>query len=131
MTYARVIPRDLFNEGSLLNLLGMLALRLDDMQRGHTASLDHVHDGQFVIEQDPSDGSISCANVRLHIAGRSVHLYRPLNSRNPSPLWVVPNGDEEGLFDALRVFDDGGSVSPEFLALIQPGALPPVDGEEA
>lgn len=129
MAYRRVIPRDLFNEGSLLNLLGLLWLKLDDDRR-HLANLEHVDDGPFVVDQDPADGSISTPNVRLIIDRRPVHLYRPLNARSPNPLWVRPNGDDEGDFDDTRVFTEDGALDPEFLALIRPALAGTPDSDE-
>ena len=38
MTYTRVIPRDLFNEGDLLKCYGRLWILLDET-RGHVAQL--------------------------------------------------------------------------------------------
>lgn len=106
MTYQRVIPRDLFNEGDLLNCLGRLWIKLDE-RRDHNARL-RQRDGPFVIEQDPADGSISCETVVLKVAGPPVHLFRPLNARDKWPLWAR-FGDED-----VRVFDLDGELSPEF-----------------
>ncbi len=116
MTYTRVIPRDLFNEGDLLNCLGRLWLKLDE-RRDHSARMRHRHEaGPFNIDQDPSDGSISCENVLLKIDGRHVHLFRPLNARSKWPLWCRDDIDD------VRVFDEAGDLDPEFVVLIsQPG----------
>lgn len=117
MTYRRVIPRDLFNEGNLLTCLGRLWIKLDE-RRDHTAELvHHDEDGAFVIHQDPSDGSIRCCSTTLFIRDRlPVRLFRPLNARTKWPLWVRTDDED------LRVFDEEtGELSAEFLQLIGAG----------
>lgn len=112
MTYTRVLPRDLFNEGNLLNCLGRLWIKLDD-RRDHNARLIHAAPSeQFWIYQDPSDGSINSRNVVLVVGTMSVRLFRPLNARDKWPLWVK-DGDED-----RRVFDLDGELSPEFWVMI-------------
>lgn len=113
MTYQRVIPRDLFNEGDLLNCLGRLWIKLDE-RRDHKAELIHTIGDTFKIEQDPADGSISAVSVVLWWPeARGAQLFRPLNAREKWPLWLR-HGDE----DDVRVFDLDGELSPEFWALI-------------
>lgn len=114
MSYARVVPRDLFNEGDLLNCLGRLWIKLDE-RRDHTAQLEHhEEDGAFVIHQDPSDGSIRCCSLTLFIRDRlPVRLFRPLNARTKWPLWVRIDDEED-----VRVFDEAGELSTEFWVLI-------------
>jgi hypothetical protein len=124
MTYRRVIPRDLFNEGSLLTCLGKLWIRLEG--RDNARLVHHDEDGAFVVHQDPSDGSIRCCSVTLFIRdGLPVRLFRPLNSRDPWPLWA----HDEVAEDDLRVFEEEGDgvLSAEFLALI--GGTAPVADE--
>lgn len=112
MTYQRVIPRDLFNEGSLLNCLGLLALKLEDEGLGrHSCRIDHLG-GAFAIAQSEADGSITCANVLLSLRGEPLPHFRPLNARSPNPLWVQA-GEED-----VPVFTEDGRLSPEFRALI-------------
>lgn len=115
MTYLRVIPRDLFNEGDLLNCLGRLWIKLDE-RRGHNARLRHRHDtGPFNVDQDPSDGSISLENVLLKVGSEHVHLFRPLNARTKWPLWArFDDGDDERVFD-----EETGDLTPEFWARIE------------
>jgi hypothetical protein len=114
MSYVRVIPRDLFNEGDLLKCLGKLWIRLDD-RRGHRAEMHGpTYSDGFEVDQDPADGSIAARNVHLTVDGRPHRLYRPLNSRSPWPLWASAEPDD------LRVFNEegDGDLSPEFLAFI-------------
>jgi hypothetical protein len=117
MSYLRVIPRDLFNEASLLKCLGRLWILLDNLPAGHVARLgndDGDHDGTaFRIEQSDNDGSINVANLPFRIGGRRYHLSRPLNSRQPWPLYATDDDDEE-----TTVFGDGGEFTPEFRRLI-------------
>jgi len=126
MSYIRVIPRDLFNEASLLKMLGQFWLLTD-----HREQVQFIHTdlsgigGQglpFMIEQDRGDGSISVSNVRLFIKNQRYRLYRPLNSREAWPLWIERVNDSE--FEAFQVFDDlqakpgEASLSDEMLQLI-------------
>ncbi len=114
--YTRVIPRDLFNEADLLKCLARLWIALDE-RRDHAASLAYVDDdaegGAFEVEQDPSDGAITVANLPLTVNGAPLRLYRPLNTRSAWPLWCQADDDD------VRVFDDHGALSEEFLALIR------------
>lgn len=108
MTYARVVPRDLFNEGDLLNCLGRLWIKLDE-RRDHLAVLDEGDGQAFEIAQNPADGSISCPQLGLRVGDVPVPLFRPLNARGKWPLWSIwPDGEER------RVFDLQGDLSPEF-----------------
>lgn len=114
MSYARVIPRDLFNEASLLKCLGRLFLC--------TEGLEGVELGEpegeepFAVEQDPADGSLSVANVPLRVRGVPFRLFRPLNSREPWPLWCEsPFACDE---EEVQVFDAEGNLSAAFLTMI-------------
>lgn len=120
MSYQRVMPRDLFNEGDLLNCLGMLWIKLDE-RRGHRAELVHVDGAPFVIEQDSDDGSISCSTVLLNVAGEAVPLFRGLNSRYKWPLWAR-FGPLSGDFEDVQVFDPVGDLSTDFWDMIKTGA---------
>lgn len=118
MSYQRVIPRDLFNESSLLKCYGRLSILLGETA-GHRARL--IHDGApFAISQDPSDGSITISNVHLIVSDalqsiftEHVRLYRPLNSREPWPLYAMRADDEE-----VAVFDDQGWLTDQMRRLI-------------
>jgi hypothetical protein len=108
MSYQRVIPRDLFNEGNLLKCYGKLWLLLEPFRQ-----VRFDDDGQpFEIDQDV-DGNLTVMNVQLFINERLAHLYRPLNSRQPWPLYV-----SRWNMDPLPVFTDEGDLSPEMLKLL-------------
>ena len=113
--YRRVIPRDLFNESDLLKCLGRLSLMILDEHPGTPAGLDLIHteaEGFFRIGQDPSDGSIQCHNLVLARAdGMRADLKRNLNDREPWPLFLCDENDEE-----VPVFDGDGNLTPEFIA---------------
>lgn len=112
MTYLRVIPRDLFNEASLLKCLGALWIALENKP-----GVRITHDSRpFDIRQDEADGSIYAENVRLVIAERLFDHRRPLNSREPWPLWVRPAFDPD--VDDIAVFDQDGALSGDFIALL-------------
>lgn len=126
MSYIRVIPRDLFNEASLLKMLGHFWLLTDHREQVQFLHTDLSGIGgqglPFMVEQDRSDGSIAVSNVRLFIKNQRYRLYRPLNSREAWPLWIERVNDSE--FEAFNVFDDsqeataGVSLSDEMLTLI-------------
>ena len=128
MTYRRVIPRDLFNEANLLKCYGRLWLCLDKL-RDHKATLGDEPNGQdpgdhsggaFVVEQNPDDGSITLANVSFCVDGERLRLARPLNSRDPWPLWV--DDEEAGICEC--VFTDEGELTPEFVAIVKGEPMP-------
>lgn len=113
MSYQRVLPRDLFNEANLLKCLGRLWMLLDEYD---PPGLKAVHDWPnkgFQIHQDPSDGSICCANFKLrNAAGTWVVPFRPLNSRDAWPLYIQDRDDE------IEVFEENGGLvtfTDEFL----------------
>lgn len=116
MTYKREIPRDLFNEANLLKCLGQLALIAHDTNR---AGFRLTHrEGGFIICQDPADGAIYCPTVHIFIGQEPFIHRRPLNSREPWPLYVEPLA-MSGLGDETEVFDDEGNLSPDFRKLIE------------
>lgn len=126
MTYRRVIPRDLFNEGNLLKCYGQLYLCLEKLDipeeyvrlvHMDEMDMDMTGEGQtipFIISQDESDGSLTIDNVMLQVDKEPVHLYRPLNSREPFPLYAQ-FGDT-----TLEVFTISGNLNQGFLARIRP-----------
>lgn len=108
-TYQRVIPRDLFNEASLLKCLGRFWIETERYQPKHVTI---EHDGEpFDVWQD-DDGVLRVLNVVAVINGTPYDLVRPLNSREPWPLYL--DTDE----DRIAVFTDTGELTPEILALI-------------
>lgn len=113
MTYNRVIPRDLFNEGNLLKCLGMLYIATERM----IPLVRMLHTGnEFHITQSDADGSIRVGNISILIGGTTYDHYRPLNSKEPWPLYIQPRSDPDA--DAIEVFDEKGSLSVEMLLLL-------------
>lgn len=111
MSYVRVIPRDLFNEASLLKCLGHLQIMLETTPGDAKFEVEDVP--MFDIRQDESDGSIHVANLPFSVGGRTVHLSRPLNSRNSWPLNLsVP---DEPDFEPFRVFEETGFFTESML----------------
>ena len=111
--YRRVLPRDLFNEGNLLKCYGALWIALENHSR---AKLSPEDVSSFRIGQSDDDGSTSIINVRLVVGGRVIPLFRPLNDRDPWPLYARFGDDE------ICVFDDNGDLSQEFWAEIEKNA---------
>lgn len=120
MFYQRVIPRDLFNEASLLKCYGALWIALDDMacKTAAFAGLHGDHFESFDVVQRNEDGSIFIENMPLLIHGELYFLTRPLNSRQPWPLYAQKAADDD--HEPVHVFTDDGKLSPEMLALIAP-----------
>jgi hypothetical protein len=112
MSYVRVIPRDLFNEASLLKCYGRIYTNLE------TAGVQDAgleHDGEaFDIQQDEDDGSTHVANVKLMVRGEVCRLFRPMNSRGTWPLYFVDDNEEE-----LEVFAEDGSFSRELVDFLR------------
>lgn len=111
MKYSRVIPRDLFNEGNLLKCYGRLYINLEYL------GLNELlwHDGNaFQIEQGPS-GELTLANVKLIVRGTPCLIWRPLNARDPYPLYLADiEYDEE-----IEIFDITGEFSPQMIDYLQ------------
>ena len=113
-TYDRVIPRDLFNEASLLKCYGRLYILLED-NRHARYPVDLVR--TFDIVQRSSDGFLFIENLPFRIGQSDFRLVRPLNSRHPWPLYAEKIGDTD--FEEVPVFTDAGELAPEMLALIE------------
>jgi hypothetical protein len=115
MSYQRVIPRDLFNEASLLKCLGKFWILTERFQ---PKKVQIEHDGEaFDVWQNEDDGTICVLNVDLCINGVPYDLVRPLNSRQPWPLYL--KDDVDG--DNIAVFTDAGELTPEIMELIERG----------
>lgn len=114
MAYTRVIPRDLFNEASLLKCLGRLAILLEN--RNGAARFDAEDLPSFDIVQREDDGAIYMENLRLAVGEERYRLSRPLNSRRPWPLYaeLIDASD----FDPVDVYDDEGNLTADMLKLI-------------
>lgn len=114
MTYQRVIPRDLFNEANLLKCYGQLWLKLECWP---DAAVQLKHYGsRFIIEQNLGDGSLIICNIRLIIGNKTLQLRRPLNSREPWPLYCDVADPVEPY--EVAIFTDDGELSDEFKALL-------------
>ena len=113
MTYRRVIPRDLFNEGSLLKCLGQLWLAVE----GYKVTILHTGN-DFYITQSEADGSIRVGNICIIIGGTTFDHHRPLNSREPWPLYITRRAGNDG--EEIAVFRDDGKLSDEFKDLLTP-----------
>lgn len=107
--YIRVIPRDLFNEASLLKCYGQLYLNLELL--GMEDCLSQVGDG-FDIVQDES-GFTTIDNMFLIVNGHTCSLLRPLNARSPYPLYLYTHEKE------IQIFTDDGVFTPEMIDYLQ------------
>lgn len=119
MSYVRVIPRDLFNEASLLKCHGQIYLNLERMN----VDAELVNDGSldtgapFRVSQD-LDGNLMVLNVYLRVRGTRMPLRRPLNARSPYPLYMGYQ-NAEGDEDEITVFEDDGTFTAEMVAFLK------------
>jgi hypothetical protein len=114
--YRRVIPRDLFNEASLLKCLGRLVIELERVDHGGAVGFDVEDVEHFDIVQSQDDGSISVANLPFSVRGRKYRLSCPLNSRQPYPLWL---SDEDEEIEPIEVLSDDGSLTGEMITFVK------------
>lgn len=120
--YARVFPRDFFNEGKLLKCLGRLMLLHVDGFLSDGCSFCHTKRGAgFIIGQDPADGNLGCSNFHMwHVeklpdnktVKTYISLFTPLNARDAYPLMAHVELEDE----PIEVFDTEGNLTPEFNA---------------
>lgn len=110
MSYRRVLPRDLFNEGKLLKCMGRLTLLIEN----GFLPLTLEYDGKaFDIRQDQSDGMLFVENIKIYTpAGQRLAIHTALNGRSAYPCYAILDDDE------MLVFDEMGSPTIEFRELI-------------
>lgn len=108
-SYHRVIPRDLFNEANFLKCLGQLSLLVHNWHgRINNVPYSIEYDGKpFDLDQDEC-GRLYCKNFRFYCDGEEVELSRPLNCREPWPLYGEYKGEE------YYIFNDDGEYQPNF-----------------
>lgn len=109
MSYMRVIPRDLFNEANLLKCYGQIYINLEIM--GKESCLHHKNDTEPFHTSSNEDGCLTLDNVKLVINDEEIRLERPLNSRDPWPLYAVD-------YDYISLFDNKGMFTSEFKTLL-------------
>ena len=114
MSYERVIPRDLFNESSLLKCYGRLYIVLEGHQRARF-KMESVP--SFDVVQREHDGFLFVENLTFTIGQHEYRLVRPLNSRSAWPLYAERIEDED--FESIAVFTDAGELTAEMLELIE------------
>ena len=97
MTYIRVVPRDLFNEASLLKCVGKVVLMIED---GMIPWLSYRYDGEaFNVMQNVSSGGIYIANIEFFANNKTLSHERPLNSRKAWPLYFETEENSYSVFD--------------------------------
>ena len=116
MSYARTLPRDLFNEAGLLKAIGQLILKLEEIEK-HNADLTDFLDEPFRITQDPASGNIYVANLPLSVGGRAYRMERHLNSRSSYCLWIEEDPENPD-FEPVEVLDDQGNITDEMMTFI-------------
>jgi len=111
--YIRQIPRDLFNEASLLNSIGHLYLKVED-----NPNCEVIYDGYdapFDVYQDPASGDLTVDNLYFVLRGVRMVFSRPLNSRDKHPLYISIEGDDD---TRMQVFHADGVMTPDMQHLI-------------
>lgn len=109
--YTRVIPRDLFNEANLLKCLGRLSLLIHEGIAPKNIRLDHSQEcEEFQIYMNMDSGEIGCINLIFYKDEEFFELVRPMNSKDPWPLFLYDNDDE-----VIWIFDDDGNLSQQFI----------------
>lgn len=116
MSYIRVIPRDLFNEANLLKCYGQIYINLERLNLPHVRFEHFNANDPFDVQQDMGDGGLTIDNIDLTVRGKRLTLRRPINSREPWPLLVIGDDDEE-----TPVFNDDGTFSADMLAILTVG----------
>lgn len=104
--YARVIPRDLFNESKLLKCIGRLILLIHDNHaiNGMTFS----HDGSPFDIALSNDGFLYIRNIEFMVGETPIYLQTQYNAKSNFPLYLqVDNYD-------IPVFDEQGEYTDEF-----------------
>lgn len=120
--YTRVIPRDLFNEATLLKCMGKLCIHAENVPGLEVCQLDPEHPRLshldycpgFQIGQDESSGSIAVLNVEVTYNGEIIHCCTPLNARDSWPMLATV--DDYG--EDVPVFTPAGELHPEFIRLL-------------
>lgn len=105
MSYTRIVPRDLFNEASLLKCLGRVALLIHDGELPGLRLNEPALETGFNVMQNPNTGGTFCQNFILYGGKGVVTHERNLNARDPWPLYLTDEHDNE-----YCVFNDDGSL---------------------
>ena len=108
--YARVAPRDLFNEAKLLTCLGRLALLIHDGFGPETLTFDDSGN-PYRVGLHEAGYLTATQGLRFRRNGRKVWLGNPYNSRAKWPMVIHLNAED------TEVFDETGELSADFLAL--------------
>lgn len=111
--YMRVLPRDAFNEANLLKCYGQLYLQLEFHDIPGVELVHFAEDEPFRVYQNPGDGSLMLDNVQLLVRADRQVLFRPLNSREPYPLYCITRDD------CIAVFNDDGTLTIAMLDFLK------------
>lgn len=112
MSHKRVIPRDCFNEAKLLKCIGHLYI-VGERSKNYGIEIDIEHNGQPFEVELTKDGSLWLKNVFVFINRSMVLMKTTYNSKANYPLFCAVSHEDE--VQELRVFDEDGQLSEEFL----------------
>lgn len=116
MTHQRIIPRDLFNEGKLLNALGFLGLAIHDCSEPAARHLEFDYNSSNPFDIQVTDGGfLYIANLHLYCNGKTINLFTTYNTKTQYPLQFEYEDDDNVFGD--YVFDEDG-FTDEFNDLI-------------
>ena len=108
MSYYKIAPRDLFNEANFMKCIGQLTLIMHDT---YLPSIKFEHDiyrdHGVTFELDEYTGGLVLHNMFV-VRGERVTICRPLNSREPWPIYIESDDDY------ISIFTNDGVLSEEF-----------------
>jgi hypothetical protein len=119
MQHTRVCPRDLFNEGKLLNGMGFLTLAIHNGSAPEGLTFEEPGENEaFKVVQDQGTGDLLIENVDVKLNGSSIYLYHPYNEKEGTTLRFEYK-DEGGEVWEGKVFKKPGVFSEEFLSFCE------------
>ena len=111
--YGLVLPRDLFNQGKILQQIGKLCLAI------HNYELPTL---EFELEGDNFDiglsdsGNLYIGNLIFSMSENPIEFYTRYNSRESNPLLTINPVTKEEIY----VFTDNGEFTEDFLEMMRP-----------
>lgn len=112
MSYQRVIPRDFFNESTLLKCMGQLSLKILECKLPEGLTIEIEKPGEpFDIRFEEMGEFLMVYNYKITINKEFFFFYTRYNGRGHYPFYCFIGGKE------IEVFDDNGEFTPEFYNL--------------
>jgi len=115
MSYIRVAPRDLFNEANFMKCIAQISLLLHDSPIKDVKLWLDIWETNGVRFVQTIDGELFEATIRLRIKNNSYILFRPLNSRETYPVYII----DDATYEQYTILTNAGTFSEEFLEFIK------------